>query len=320
MEKFQDYVRLVERTLARQDFDNEPRELYEPISYVLALGGKRLRPALTLAACELFDGDVNDALMPALGIEIFHNFSLVHDDIMDQSDKRRGKPTVHHKWDVNRAILSGDAMLVKAYQYISKVESSILPKVLKSFNRTALEICEGQQLDVNYESGSDVREEDYLEMVRLKTAVLLGCALQLGALSAKASSLQADSLYDFGVYAGMAFQVQDDLLDAYGDPEKFGKKVGGDIIKEKNTLLMIYARELDPKKLQSLHDANLAEVDKVEQFRKFFSECGARKKAEAKRNELLKKALASLAAAEGKNEEVKSQLAEFAKWLAHRDR
>lgn len=320
MKKIQEYVRLVERTLARQDFDNDPQELYEPISYILALGGKRLRPALTLAACELFDGDSNEALMPALGIEIFHNFSLVHDDIMDQSEKRRGKPTIHHRWGVNRAILSGDAMLVKAYEYVTKVDSSILPKVLKSFNRTALAICEGQQLDVNFESGTNVKEGDYLEMVRLKTAVLLGCAMQLGALSAKVSSRKADSLYDFGVYAGMAFQVQDDLLDAYGDPDKFGKKVGGDIIQEKNTLLMIYAREENEEKLQALLDAKYDDAEKVEHFRSFFVQCGARKRAEAKRDELLNKALSSLAAAEGNNQEVKSELAEFATWLAHRDR
>lgn len=319
MENFKGYISLIENTLARQDFDQEPIELYQPISYILSLGGKRLRPAMVLAGCDLFEGNLDDALLPSLAIEMFHNFSLVHDDIMDDAHLRRGKKTIHEKWNTNVAILAGDAMLVKSYQYLNQVDKSILAKVYEIFSKTALEVCEGQQYDMNFESLSSVSEEDYLEMIRLKTAVLLGAALQIGALIGKASSSQAVALYNFGVDAGLAFQVQDDLLDAFGDPEKFGKKVGGDILQDKKTLLMIYAREFAPVELAALQKENLVGDAKVKAFQKFFIECGAETKAIAKREELLKSALNALASADAKNDKVKTQLTNFAQWLSHRD-
>ncbi len=320
MERFDRYVKMVESTLARQDFDNDPIELYQPISYILNLGGKRLRPAMVLAACDLFEGKVEDALLPALGIEVFHNFSLVHDDIMDDASLRRGKKTVHEKWNTNIAILSGDAMLVKAYQYIAHVDKAVLPAVLKVFSNTALEICEGQQMDMNFEEQAMVPEEDYLEMIRLKTAVLLGVALQIGALIGGAKTKSAASLYDFGINAGLAFQVQDDLLDAFGDPTKVGKKAGGDILQDKKTLLMIYAAEMDESGLADLRKQALEGSEKVQAYCAFFEKCGARAKAEAKRDALLKDALKALEEAHGKDEDLKAQLAQFAQWLSHRDR
>ena len=319
MEKFKDYVSLIENSLARQDFDQEPIELYKPISYILSLGGKRLRPSMVLAGCDLFQGTLEDAVLPALAIEMFHNFSLVHDDIMDDAHLRRGKKTIHEKWGVNVAILAGDAMLVKSYQYLNQVDKSILAKVLDIFSKTALEVCEGQQFDMNFETSSSVSEEDYLEMIRLKTAVLLGAALQIGALIGKANTSQASALYKFGVDAGLAFQVQDDLLDAFGDPDKFGKKVGGDILQDKKTLLMIYAKEFAPAELVALQNENLEGEAKVKAFQKFFIECGAETKAISKREELLKSALTALASADAKNDKVKAQLTNFAQWLSHRD-
>lgn len=320
MDRFDHYVQLIEKTLHEQSFDSNPIELYEPISYILGLGGKRLRPAMVLAACELFEGDIDKALLPALAIEVFHNFSLVHDDIMDDASLRRGQKTVHEKWNSNIAILSGDAMLVKAYQYIAEVDPKILPEVLEIFSQTALEICEGQQMDMNFESRQDVPEAEYLEMIRLKTAVLLGAALQIGALIGGASSQSAASLYKFGINAGLAFQVQDDLLDAFGDPEKVGKKAGGDILQDKKTLLMIYAKELNEEALAQLGAQKLIGAEKVEAYCALFEKSGARQKAESKRDHLLATALDALEEAHGKNESLKSQLAQFAQWLSHRDR
>lgn len=320
MDRFDRYVKMVENTLARQDFDHDPIELYRPISYILNLGGKRLRPAMVLAGCELFEGKVEEALLPSLGIEVFHNFSLVHDDIMDQASLRRGRKTVHEKWNTNIAILSGDAMLVRAYQYIAQVDKAILPAVLKVFSRTAIEICEGQQMDMNFEERSEVSEEEYLEMIRLKTAVLLGAALQIGALIGGASAKSAESLYDFGINAGLAFQVQDDLLDAFGDANKVGKKAGGDILQDKKTLLMIYAKELDEPGLSDLQAQELQGSEKVAAFCKLFESSGAKAKAESHRDSLLQQALNDLEAAHGKDEALKEQLAQFAQWLSHRDR
>jgi geranylgeranyl diphosphate synthase type II len=270
---------------------------------------------MVLAGCDLFKGNLEEALLPALAIEMFHNFSLVHDDIMDDADLRRGKKTIHEKWNTNVAILAGDAMLVKSYQYLNQVNKGQLAQVLDVFSKTALQVCEGQQYDMNFESSSS----DYLEMIRLKTAVLLGAALQIGALIGQATTSQASALYQFGTNAGLAFQVQDDLLDAFGDPDKFGKKVGGDILQDKKTLLMIYARDLAPVELMALQNENLEGDVKVKAYQKFFRECGAETKAIAKREELLKNALVALASSDSKNEGVKIQLTNFAQWLSHRD-
>lgn len=238
MRTFEEICRTIEEALARLTFDQPPRSLFDPITYTLSLGGKRIRPALALMACDLFGGKNEDVLQPALGLEVFHNFTLLHDDLMDEADRRRDKPTVHKLWNPNVAILSGDAMLICAYQLVAKANDKA---ILELFSRTALEICAGQQYDMEFESHSDVTEEEYLEMIRLKTAVLLACALKVGAMIGGASTADADALYDYGIHIGLAFQLQDDLLDVYGDPKTFGKNIGGDILCNKKTFLLINA-------------------------------------------------------------------------------
>ena len=235
------YLEMINEALAEIKYPQSPDSLYAPIRYELSLGGKRIRPVLTLMACELFGGDLQQALKPAMGIEIFHNFTLLHDDVMDKADMRRGKPTVHKVWDENHAILSGDAMQILATQYVAQVAPRLLPQVLETFLKTAIEICEGQQLDMEFETRNDVTADEYLNMIRLKTAVLLGCALKTGAIIAGAPVAQAASLYRFGENLGMAFQLQDDYLDVYGDPAVFGKNIGGDILNDKKTYLLIEA-------------------------------------------------------------------------------
>lgn len=234
----------LEKHILQLNFEGEPKELYEPIRYLMQLGGKRIRPILALLSYGLFKEGYQKILTPAAAVEVFHNFTLMHDDIMDNAPIRRGKPTVHEKWDNNTAILSGDVMLVKAYELLLDVEADKLGHCLKLFSKTAAEVCEGQQLDMNFESLNQVAEQDYLNMIRLKTAVLLGFSLQLGAVLAGASESDAVHLYDFGVNIGIGFQLKDDLLDVYADKEKFGKQVGGDILANKKTYLLIKAKEL----------------------------------------------------------------------------
>lgn len=224
-------------------FTRRPQGLYEPVSYVLSLGGKRLRPLLMLMAYNLYKEDVDSILSPATGIEVYHNYTLLHDDLMDHADRRRGKPTVHKVWNENTAILSGDAMLVLAYQFMAACEPVYLKEVMDLFSLTALEICEGQQMDMEFESRKDVTDVEYLEMIRLKTSVLLAGSLKMGAILAGASTEDAQSLYDFGINLGVAFQLKDDLLDVYGNPEVFGKNIGGDILCNKKTYLLIKAFE-----------------------------------------------------------------------------
>ena len=238
MRTFEEILRTIEEAIARLEFNQPPRSLFDPITYTLSLGGKRIRPALALMACDLFGGKNEDVLQPALGLEVFHNFTLLHDDLMDEADRRRDKPTVHKLWNPNVAILSGDAMLICAYQLVAKANDKA---ILELFSRTALEICAGQQYDMEFESRSDVTEEEYIEMIRLKTAVLLACALKVGAMIGGASTVDADALYDYGIHIGLAFQLQDDLLDVYGDPKTFGKNIGGDILCNKKTFLLINA-------------------------------------------------------------------------------
>lgn len=238
----------IENAIREISFNEDPKSLFDPISYILSLGGKRIRPLLTLLATNLFSEDVEISVKPALGLEIFHNFSLLHDDLMDKSDMRRGKPTVHKKWDDNTAILSGDAMLIESYNYISSVPAEMLPKVLQLFSETAMGVCKGQQYDMDFETRNDVTEQEYLEMIRLKTAVLLACSLKMGALLANAAETDADLLYDFGINIGLAFQLKDDLLDVYGDPKTFGKNIGGDIVNNKKTFLLIKALKTSNEK------------------------------------------------------------------------
>lgn len=233
----------INRHISELKFTRQPQGLYEPVSYVLSLGGKRIRPLLMLMAYNLYREDVENIYAPATGIEVYHNYTLLHDDLMDQADRRRGKPTVHKVWNENTAILSGDAMLVLAYQFIADCNPAYLKEVLDLFSLTALEICEGQQMDMEFESRKDVTEAEYLEMIRLKTSVLLAGSLKIGAILAGASAEDAALLYDFGINLGVAFQLKDDLLDVYGNPEVFGKNIGGDILCNKKTYLLIKAFE-----------------------------------------------------------------------------
>lgn len=233
----------VNEALEIENFHREPRELYEPITYIFSLGGKRIRPVMLLMAVDMYGGDVQQAMPAALGIEIFHNFSLVHDDIMDRATLRRGKPTVHQKWNANIAILSGDTMLVKAYEQFLKLPEPIIKPSLDVFNLTATGVCEGQQMDMNFEERIDVSIQEYLEMIRLKTAVLIGAALKLGGIAAGAPDKDLQQLFDFGIHTGLLFQLRDDLLDTYGDSAVFGKKQYGDIVANKKTYLYLKALE-----------------------------------------------------------------------------
>ena len=238
------YHQEIEKALKGKFYGAHPKELYEPISYIMSLGGKRLRPVLVLMGCDFFGGDSSNAIHPALAVELFHNFTLVHDDIMDKAPLRRNKPTVHSKWNDNTAILSADAMMVIAYQELCKADISMLPKLLNIFSDTAVKVCEGQQLDMNYEKLPKVSILHYLKMIELKTAVLLGGSLKMGAVIGNAREEDAQALYNFGKHIGIAFQLQDDILDVFADAEKFGKQKGGDIIANKKTYLLLKAMEI----------------------------------------------------------------------------
>jgi|TARA_R110002049_G_scaffold24763_3_gene87835 geranylgeranyl diphosphate synthase type II len=242
--KLEDIRISLEQHIQELELKGNPPELYDPITYLMGLGGKRIRPLLTLLAYGLYKEDYQKVLTPAAAIEVFHNFTLMHDDIMDNAPLRRGKATVHEKWDDNTAILSGDVMLVKAYDLFLSITPEYLKESLQLFSKTAAEVCEGQQMDMNFENREFVSEAEYLNMIRLKTAVLLGFSLQLGAVLAGASKEDSNHLYDFGVNIGVAFQLKDDLLDVYADKEKFGKQVGGDILANKKTYLLVKANEL----------------------------------------------------------------------------
>ncbi len=244
MKKLEDLQAIISKAVDELSFPKYPADLYEPISYILSLGGKRMRPALLLMACDLFGGDIESALPPALAIEVFHNFTLMHDDIMDNAPIRRGKTTVHERWNQNVGILSGDVMLVQGYKLMMQVKDHLLRPILDIFNTTAIGVCEGQQFDMEFEERNNVSIDEYLNMIRLKTAVVLGGALKIGALIGNADIKDAELLSSFGENLGIAFQLQDDILDVYGDPEKFGKQVGGDIISNKKTYLLIKAIEL----------------------------------------------------------------------------
>ncbi|RDI10266.1 polyprenyl synthetase family protein [Flavobacterium sp. AG291] len=235
------YQQIVSDYFANTSFEKEPLDLYKPVQYILSLGGKRMRPVLTLMAADIFGADCKEALPAAVAVEMFHNFSLVHDDIMDDAPLRRGNQTVHEKWNLNTAILSGDAMLILAYQFFEEYEPVIFRSLAKLFSKTALEVCEGQQWDVDFEMRNDVTEPEYLKMIEYKTAVLVGAAMKMGAIVAKTSHENCDLIYDFGLNLGIAFQLQDDYLDAFGDPATFGKQIGGDIIENKKTYLYLKA-------------------------------------------------------------------------------
>lgn len=244
MASLKEILAIVGNIFENESFLNNPKELYEPIEYTLRLGGKRIRPSMLIAACQMFGGKVENVRDAAIGIEVFHNFTLLHDDLMDKSPLRRGKETVYRKWDENTAILSGDTMFALAWRYFLKQSHNQLQEILNCFNETAIGVCEGQQYDMNFESCNDITINDYMMMIRLKTAVLLAGALKIGALCANAPKEDVERLYDFGIHFGLAFQLQDDLLDAYGDVSVFGKQTGQDIRDNKKTFLPLRAMEL----------------------------------------------------------------------------
>ncbi|MES2577976.1 MULTISPECIES: polyprenyl synthetase family protein [unclassified Flavobacterium] len=282
MHSIYQYQEFLSDYLKSQYETKEPRNLYEPIHYILDLGGKRMRPVLTLMSAEVFDADYKKALPAALAVEVFHNFSLVHDDIMDDAPLRRGQETVHEKWNLNTGILSGDAMLILAYQYFEQYEPIIFRDLAKLFSKTALEVCEGQQWDVDFEERNDVTIPEYLKMIQYKTAVLVAAAMKMGAIIAETSEENANLIYDFGLNLGLAFQLQDDFLDAFGDPETFGKQVGGDIIENKKTYLYLkavaFSNETEAEELRRLFSIQPEDnTEKIKTVKELFNSSGASK-------------------------------------------
>jgi geranylgeranyl diphosphate synthase, type II len=280
MHSIYQYQQFITDYLESEYHDKDPQNLYDPIHYILGLGGKRIRPVLTMMTAEIFDADYQLALPAALAVEVFHNFSLVHDDIMDDAPLRRGNETVHEKWNLNTAILSGDAMLILAYQYFEKYDPIVFRDLAKLFSKTALEVCEGQQWDVDFESRINVSIPEYLKMIEYKTAVLVAAAMKMGAIVAETTVENADLIYDFGLNLGLAFQLQDDFLDAFGDPKTFGKQVGGDIIENKKTYLFLKAIEFatNEDKAQLLHLFSIHpddNTDKINQVKLIFDKSGA---------------------------------------------
>ncbi len=299
MRSFNEITQLVSAEMDKLDWSMKPAGLYEPIAYTLSMGGKRIRPALALMACNLYTDNIEPVIAPALGIEVFHNFTLLHDDIMDRADIRRGRPTVHKRWDDNTAILSGDVMQIAAYQFIAQTPEKYLKAVLDLFSTTAREICEGQQYDVDFENRDEVAAVEYIEMIRLKTAVLLACSLKTGAIIGGATAEDADELYDFGINLGLAFQLKDDLLDVYGDEATFGKKIGGDILCNKKTYLLIHALKLakgaDFEDLtQYLKKSYQQPEEKIKQVTEMYNKLGVKKICEDKMIFYFDKAVANL--------------------------
>ena len=286
--------------IAKLNWKREPYGLYEPIEYTLAAGGKRVRPQLAMIACQMFGGKEEEALPAALALEVFHNFTLLHDDVMDKADMRRGRPTVHVKWNENTAILSGDQMLIEAYKLLSDVPSDKLPKVLRLFNKMATEICEGQQYDVDFESMEHVTKDEYLMMIRLKTSVLLATALQIGAYIADADEQAQEALYQFGINIGLAFQIQDDILDVWGDPKTFGKAIGGDISCNKKTFVYLEAmrrggERRGGERLEEWYSQVLEDnTEKIATVKAIFEQLGVREACEAVVEDYTQKALAIL--------------------------
>lgn len=321
MEQLQSLQNQVNLALESLELPSEPSLLYEPISYTLSNAGKRMRPLLVLMGCKVFNDDISDALHPAIGIEVFHNFTLLHDDIMDNAPIRRGKAAVHTKWNSNIAILSGDAMMILAYQQLCKTDTSVLPEILEVFNITALEVCEGQQLDMDFETTQNVSIADYINMIRLKTAVVLGGGLKVGAIIGKANAQQADLLYQFGLNTGIAFQLQDDILDVYGESHKVGKQKGGDIISGKKTFLLLKAMEMANEK-QSVELkqwlASDSEAEKVKAVTQIYDQLQIRQLAEARMWDYYNKGIASLDQIKGNAEWIET-LRTFSEKLMHRE-
>lgn len=324
MKTANEILQAVNRFLDAQSYDRQPASLYEPVQYVLSLGGKRIRPVLMLMGYNLWREQPEDILMPAIGLETYHNYTLLHDDLMDNADMRRGHETVHRRWDANKAILSGDSMLVLAYQRMQQVPEQKLPAVLGIFTETALEIGEGQEYDMTFETRNDVTEDEYIEMIRLKTSVLLACALKIGAVLADAPQRDADLLYRFGEQVGLAFQLQDDLLDVYGDPNVFGKAIGGDITSNKKTYMLINAvLRADDRQRAELERwiaaKNFDRQEKVSAVTRLYDEIGIRQLCEAKINYYFEQARQTLSQVDVPDDR-KTALRQYMDDLLHRNK
>jgi len=320
---FEKAQEIINQEISSLVFNREPSELYQPVRYVLSIGGKRIRPAMVLMACSLFSDQVSRAVRCALAIEIFHNFTLLHDDIMDNSPVRRTKPTVHQKWNRNAAILSGDAMSILSFRYISECSSEFMPEVLELFTDTALKVCEGQQYDINYESRNDISVDDYIKMITLKTSVLIAASLKLGAIMGGALPSDSNLMYEFGKNIGIAFQLKDDILDVYGDPEKFGKKIGTDIIANKKTYLVLKALEVADEKSKKLLRRLISTNDtdkeeKIAEVIRIFDLFGIREKTEAKSWEYYDTGLKALALVSTEDSKKKA-LRDLARQLMERE-
>ena len=314
----------VNEGLAALPYNRKPKSLYDPVEYVLSLGGKRIRPVLMLMGYNLWKEQPEDILMPAMGIETYHNYTLLHDDLMDNADMRRGHQTVHRRWDANKAILSGDSMLVLAYQCMQQVPADKMPAVLDLFTETALEIGEGQEYDMTFETRNDVTEDEYIEMIRLKTSVLLACALKIGALLADAPKADADRLYRLGEQVGLAFQLQDDLLDVYGDPKVFGKAIGGDITSNKKTYMLINAvnranAEQRAELTKWIEAASFDRQEKVQAVTRLYDEIGIHQLCEEKINYYFQLARQTLAEVNVPDER-KQVLSAYMDELLHRNK
>ncbi|MCB0400636.1 MAG: polyprenyl synthetase family protein [Flavobacteriales bacterium] len=323
MEKLINYIHTVEHALNHLNVPVYPKTLYQPITYTLGLGGKRIRPALLLLANDLFSGRQENALSAALAVEVFHNFTLIHDDVMDDAPLRRGKETVYKKWGINTAILSGDVMFVKSVDLLAKSPEDKLPELIHLFTKTAFEVCEGQQYDMDFEQKTDVSIDDYLKMIELKTAVLLAASLQLGAIIGGAGKEDQQHIYEFGKNLGLAFQLMDDVLDLYGNPEKFGKRVGGDIIANKKTYLLLKAKELATGELKKelefcLTSKALKDDQKIEKVKSIFNRMNIQKLATAEMDLFYNTALSHLDSINAPKEK-KHVFEVFAKSLMNRD-
>lgn len=318
---FNNALNIVNQSIQKIHFNNKPASLFAPIHYVLSLGGKKIRPALVLMSYSLYKDDYAQTIPAAMGVEIFHNFTLLHDDLMDKADIRRGQPSVHIKWNENAAILSGDAMLIEAYKQIGSINPNYLSKCLEVFSKFATEICCGQQLDMEFETSLDISIDEYLEMIKLKTAVLLGGALELGAILADAPEKDRRLLYDFGTNIGMAFQLRDDILDVYGTHETFGKRIGGDILSNKKTFLLLTALKDERERDTLISWINKKEFDenqKIAEVTAIYNRTQAKEKAENVLNDFYEKALNILNEVDLPSER-KSNLLKFAKLLKHRE-
>lgn len=324
MLSFNEYRNLVNDAILAIPYPKQPENLYEPIRYTMGMGGKRIRPVLVLMACEAMGGDVNKAVEPAVGLELYHNFTLLHDDVMDKADVRRGMPTVHRRWGDNAAILSGDTMLSMAARHMSHVDDDKLPAVMRLFNDTAIEVCEGQQYDMDYELLANVSVADYMEMIRLKTSVLLGCACKLGAIVAGTSEQDASNLYTVGLNLGLAFQLQDDLLDVWGDEATFGKEIGGDIMNGKKTFLLVNALAMasDDQLAELrrwLNDEYAVKQEKVAAVTAIYEQMGLKQLTEKEIVAYSQKALEALDKVK-MPDEAKQQFATFIQDLVGRDK